>query len=532
MDLLKTTRPEVINNIKNTRRFDVVIVGGGIHGAMFARIAALNGLKTLLLELNDYASATSSRSSKMAHGGLRYLEMYDFIQVREGIRAREDLFITAPHLVKAHPFLFPISKNAWFTKVKMSLGLWFYDQLVKDKKHKWLDAVSLQAGSNNLNSSEYNGAFQYYDGIMHDTRLVLENIRAARQEGALCLNYAKLENYNHKKNNSVSFAWRDLITNQHFEQEAGLIVNCAGPWVPYVGRITPSELSERLCYSQGTHLLFNKPWNGPALILPLGPKGRYYFVWPHYVGTMVGTTERLVKEPSFSPTPKRDEIEEILNNLEQDLPAHGLNKSSLVYAFSGIRTLPLRGKGQDPSQLSRKHIWHYSSGMLSLLGGKFTTAGWTVFEGLKQVFKLSGVAFNAVPLTGRLLPGAFEYHDICNKFQATCEKKSLPAQLTNSCIRRLGSSVRYLEEIDPDFNKINNEILLSDLKFALEVDQAETIDDIFSRRLDLEYVEGHGLAGLQEAVNFLNIERPGINWQEYAGQYQAKINAIKEILKD
>ena len=411
---LARTRSEVISSINSVRVHDVLVVGGGIHGAMFARIAALHGLKTVLLERADYAGATSSRSSKMLHGGLRYLEMLDIWQVLEGIKAREDFFQVAPHLARPHDFLIPIEKRESWLRFKLGLGLRIYDYFLKDpkRKHRWLNAAQLPSELSAAAAFPLAGAYQYCDGIMDDARLVIENIVAARQEGAHCLNYANVESVSTAQDGSTTVGWRDVLSAKSYEARAGIVVNCAGPWVPFVGRLNkPSALINQIKYSRGVHLLFDRPWSGPAVFRYSSEKGKHYFIWPHPAGTMVGPTDTEVSEFDNDPQPTSAEIGYLLGLLERDFPKLGLDRSTLHYAFTGIRTLPLRGSNSKTAALSRRHKWIYSSSMLNLVGGKYTTASWTVLDGFKQLLRLAKRKVEITPLTARKVPGAGSYSD-------------------------------------------------------------------------------------------------------------------------
>jgi glycerol-3-phosphate dehydrogenase len=526
------SREETISNLKRNRKCDILVVGGGIHGAAFAHIARFNGLDAVLLEKFDYASQTSGRNSKMIHGGLRYLEMFDFQQVLEGIKAREDLFETAFHMVQPYDFYIPISKGDWFFKLKLRLGLIFYDLLVRNqaRKHRWVTAGELdQSGMPDL-GFKIEGCFRYVDGIMNDARLVLDNLIAARQEGAHCLNYAEVQSFMLNKSGGVTIGWRDTLTGEKHELLAGIVVNCAGPWVPEVGRLTPGPLSSRLKYSQGTHLIFNKHWNGPALFLPLDEKTRYYFVWPHPAGTMVGTTEREVDHADFNPLPFRDEVDEILDRLEKDLPGSGLDRSNLHYSFAGTRTLPLRGRGKNVSRLSRKHVWHYSNGVLSLLGGKYTTATWTAYEGLRKVFKIAGIQNRCVPLSGRKLPGAGLYNDSIVDFRNECLKHGVPDRIVEETISRLGSKVRFLIKQEGFFSVLSDSLLRGEVELAIDIDQAETLEDIMCRRLGLEYLPDHGFNVMPEILKILGEKKPGLDLKKEEENYRNKISVLNELM--
>lgn len=530
---LAASRSDIIQAIKSRTRFDVAVIGGGIHGACFARLAALNGLKTVLFERADYACGTSSRSSKMAHGGLRYLELLDLVQVYEGIRSREDLFQTAAHLVQPQEFLIPVYDGASWFRRKLGLGLWLYDWMAKagDRRHAWLSADSLESTGFKGSGAPLTGAYRYYDGIMRDTRLVVENIIAARQEGAACLNYARVDSVSSLKNGVVSLGWTDCLTGNSAEIETGIVVNCAGPWVATAGRLTASDLQRRISYSRGTHLLFDRPWKGPALFLPLPGKARYYWVWPHFAGTLVGTTEHEVQELPDDPQPTAEDVAEILDRLKKDLPNSGLDRSSLHYAFAGIRTLPLRRNASSPSQISRRHVWSFSGGTLSLVGGKFTTATWTAYQGLKLVFRLAGLSQEPVSLAGRLLPGAAALDLSTAAFRAEASAQHVPGPLQEQVVGRLGGLVKYFLGRSDAYALVGDSTLQGEVDFAIDVEQAETVEDVLRRRLELEYFPDHGVGAIPGAVEaFRRRDRPvGVDSEKAYLARLAELRALLEI---
>jgi glycerol-3-phosphate dehydrogenase len=436
LTILEQSREEIIAEIANSTNVDLVVIGGGIHGACFARLAAESGLKTVLLEKSDYASGTSSRSSKMAHGGLRYLELLDFEQVFEGVKCREQLFAEYPSLVKPHPFYIPIPANDWFLRLKLKLGLTLYDFMLKNPKHKhyWVNKLEVDRKVPELTKQKLSGCYCYTDGILDDSKLVMANIQKARLSGAMCLNYAAIDELGKQvKNGQREVRWQDQLTNKTYQINAKSVVNCCGPWAN-------NFCNAPIKYSRGSHVLFSRPWTGPALFLPMPGKARYYFVWPHFAGTLVGTTEREVSSLQDNPEPSADEIQEILDRLTKDLPDSQLDRAHAHYAFAGIRTLPLRLGAKSTAQLSRKHIWLQDQNLFSLVGGKLTTAEWTAQEGLAKILKLL---------------------------------KHTPTQAKK----------------DSDLSSIS----LMPLAQQLKMEQVATVEDYFRRRSGLEYMPGNGL---------------------------------------
>jgi glycerol-3-phosphate dehydrogenase len=483
--------------------FDIIVVGGGIHGACVAKLAAKAGFRTLLLEARDYAGATSSRSSKMAHGGLRYLEMYDFKQVFEGIKAREELFEACPNLVRPEKFLIPIGVGESLFRYKLGCGLFLYDLMVRNREraHRWIPREKLSFHSFNANRNDLAGCYQYTDGLMNDARLVFELIVSAQQHGAVALNYASVKEIQRGSHNTMGVAWHDEIANVTHTSQGALVINCAGPWAPMIREVSDKTSPVGIKYSRGSHLLFSVPWKDPSLFLPLEERGRYYFVWPHLTGTLVGTTEREVSESEVDPQPTSDEVDEILRRLERDLPESGLNRSTLHYGFAGVRTLPMRDSRRGVSKLSRKHIWRSSQGVITLLGGKYTTFAWTASEGLKLAMKQLGREVE-MPDALRDLPSVVDGSvDALTEEFATKYGKTGPA--VERALTRLGGMCRrYRDRVDA-WREISPGVLALEALHAVEVEHAETIDDVLRRRLDLEFFPSHGAEALDAVCEIL-----------------------------
>lgn len=525
----QSTRQERVE-VATSGIFDIIVVGGGIHGSCVAKLAAKAGFRTLLLEARDYASATSSRSSKMAHGGLRYLEMYDFKQVFEGIKAREELFETCPNLVKPERFLIPIGAGQTFFRYKLGCGLFLYDLMVRnrDRAHRWIPREKLSFHSFNADRNDLAGCYQYTDGLMNDARLVFELIVSAQQHGAISLNYASVKEIRRDSQKCMHVTWCDEITQTTRVSASSLVINCAGPWAPNVREVTDKASPTGIKYSRGSHLLFSVPWKDPSLFLPLEEKGRYYFVWPHPTGTLVGTTEREVSESGIDPQPTSDEVEEILGRLERDLPGSGLNRSTLHYGFAGVRTLPLRDSRRGVSKLSRKHMWRSANGVITLLGGKYTTFAWTATEGLKIAMKELGCdlvvprALDDLPhvATGNLDALRMEF--------ATKYGKTGPA--VERALARLGGVCRRYRDRTDAWREISPGVLKLEALHAIEVEHAETIEDVMRRRLDLEFLPSHGSEALDAVCEILDLTGGVNSLAEQRVAWKERLTRLHEVL--
>ena len=531
------TRQEIIKRLDKEAWCDVLVVGGGIHGATFAHLAAFNGFRTVLLERGDYAEGTSSRSSKLAHGGIRYLEHFDFRQVYEGIRSRQGLYSIAPHLVRAHDFVAPLQKGENFEKLKMWAGLCLYSLMAKGQVPfpRWTSAVE-GLGLESL------GGWRYSDGIMSDTRLVIERVIAARQEGALCLNYAETE-LMLSNPQGVDVRWKQTLTGSETSQHnirAGIVVNCAGPWVSSAGGMSTRALDGKLRYSRGAHLLFPSRWPGPALVMPLRAggrriPGRYYFVTPHPAGTLLGTTEREVSLAERDPLPSVDEVRELLQHVRDDLKASPLAAGAPHYCFAGVRSLPVdtRRRASDTAALSRKHSWNYSNGVLSLVGGKYTTAAWTCWQGMKILLRYCERPGIVLSVGGRPLPGAAALPERLQEFHAACEAANVPQDLRAQAISRLGGRVVKLLEYPDGLESVAGVALKGEVRLARDTEQAETVEDFMRRRLELEYFQNHGLSALPSVAYFLvsDAGKSTLDVERDAEFYRTRIGALGELLK-
>lgn len=533
---LNATREDSLAYLASQPSFDALIVGGGIHGASFARLAALNGLRVLLVEKGDFGSGTSSRSSKMAHGGLRYLELFDFRQVFEGVKSREWLFKVAPNLVKPHEFFVPIEKgDAWFKRARLKIGLMLYDLFLhqSERKHHWVSSKSLAGYDFPLGfQNKLRGGFLYSDGLMSDIRLVRETILAARQEGALTLNYMSFKQHTVTEEGACLVTVQDEMSSKEFVLPVGFIVNCTGPFVSSLSSLSRSDKQPSLLLSQGSHLVFDKPWRKPALILPLKEKSRYYFVWPYKSYTLVGTTELKMDAPVSDPFPTKAEVREVLDRLEQDLPDFGLDRSTLFYVYSGLRALPLKENRSAASlaKLSRRHIWSLKGNVLSLFGGKFTTANWTAFEGLRHVFRLTDLDQVPHAALDRVLPGSADLVEVRNSFFAFCSSKGVDLGLAESVFERLGARTKLFLEEKLSLESLSGACLKGEIELELEEGQLQNLNDLMRLRLELEITPDYGLSCLPQILEVLKTLRPEWDIEKQEKSYLGRISRLREFL--
>jgi len=494
--------------------YDILIIGGGIVGMAAARDAAFRGYSVLLLEARDYAFGTSSRSSKLLHGGLRYLEQGEFGLVREALLERDIYIRAAPHICRAQRALVPVmpglTRSAW----QIRLGLSLYDLLAgkifgrgKDElflPHERISSSAREHAELRSLGLKFSDLFSYWDGQVEDTRLVIEHLIDASELGAVVLNHAEVCTLT-KSADEWRVGWRNDLNGEQLESRARYVVNAGGPWAEEIcGKREGVVSNQRLRYSRGTHLLFDSSLNLPGLTLATGVPGRVYFVWPYFSPagnkTLVGTTERELPKNESDPQPSRGEIEELLAQLERDLPQADLGEGKVYRSFAGMRVLvPARaGSKNDTSVLSRRERYEEREAMLSILGGKYTTSRRTAENALDFADRFFGRKTSwqkRVELQERPLPGGRNWSGensarLKDKLRAAVRAHASAAgdedisKVVEASIFRLGTRVSLLLEMPGGTKPQSNfSYLAGEAALAMSIEHAATVEDIIFRRL-------------------------------------------------
>ena len=357
--------------------WDIVIVGGGATGAGVAVDAATRGYATLLLEQHDFGKGTSSRSTKLVHGGVRYLEQGNVSLVMEALKERGLLRQNAPHVVSELACIVP--SYTWWEGPFYGIGLKLY-QLLAGKygfgKSHTLSREETLRQLPNVNPDGLTGGVVYYDGQFDDTRLLINLIATAADHGATLLNYARVTALNKGNDGMINGVnWQNVETGETFTARAKVVVNATGIFTDSVRRLAEPDVSQMIVPSQGAHLVFDRSFlpGTNAILVPHTKDGRVMFAIPWHGHTLVGTTDTPLKETSLEPVALEQEIDFILETaglyLEKK-PSH----SDILSVFAGIRPLAKSGEGGNTAALSRDHTIHIDkSGLLSIAGGKWTT---------------------------------------------------------------------------------------------------------------------------------------------------------------
>jgi len=395
---------------------DVLIIGGGITGAGIARDAALRGLRVALVDKSDVAGGTSSRSSRLIHGGLRYLEHGDLRLVFEASRERRILLRIAPHLVRPLPFLFPAYRGARVPPWKLRAGLWLYDLLAAFRNvhaHRWLGAKRVRALEPGLRDKDLAGAGLYYDAQTDDARLALATLRSAATAGALIASYTEVLALAKPDGRVAGASVRDVLTGRRLELRARVVVNATGPWVDAVRRLDEPAATPLLRLSKGAHVAVPRAriGNTHAVTLTSPLDGRVMFVLPWGDVSYIGTTET---EETVTPERARatgDDAVYLLRSANAFFPRARLAPHDVVSTWAGLRPLLAPDRSRSAGAVSREHrIVESASGLITIAGGKLTTyrvMGRDVMDRVaSRLRKLDGRRPARAPATDELpLPG-------------------------------------------------------------------------------------------------------------------------------
>src|SRR5215469_165272 len=372
----------------------------------------MRGLRVALVERGDFAWATSSRSSKLIHGGFRYLPQYQFGLVYHALRERERLrHRTAPHLVKPIRLLFPIYADHGFGRFTVAMGLWLYDlfaRIPRIERHESLSAASVRDHEPTLSRSNLAGGALYYDAWTDDARLTFENVLDASLHGAAVANRVAVEELVEHHGKVAAACLRDLSGNAAFELRARAFLNAAGPWVDEVRRMDDASAAPSVRLTKGVHLVFTREALPVRQALVLGDhEDRIVFVMPHERYVLVGTTDTdYAGDPNAVKTEAAD-IAYLLGVLAESLPGIKLTPDDIAADFAGLRALVIAGHGDSPSSVRREEVILKSrSGLISVAGGKLTTHRAIAENLVNHVMRELGYAARRCLTRKTPLPGA------------------------------------------------------------------------------------------------------------------------------
>jgi glycerol-3-phosphate dehydrogenase len=463
-------RREVLQRL-SSEAFDIVIVGAGITGAAIASRAARSGLTTLLIEKNDFGSGTSSASSKMLHGGLRYLEQGHISLVKEALRERGRLVRRlGTRRARVVPFLLPIRGSA-MDGFKLRFGTWMYQRLsgkLALGPRRVLSADEVRKRVPSLRTDRLRGGVLYYEGVVDDVLLVLDLVRTTIRHGGVALNHARVTRLIQEEGKVIGVEFRDAIGGTVGRVRARGVVNAAGVWS---GQWAGASKTPALRPSKGVHLVFPHdrfPVND-AVVLE-APDHRWVFALPYGRLTIVGTTDTDYSGDLDAVVPEKKDVSYLLDTIHREFPNLKVGVMDIVDAYAGLRPL-LAGVGQTPGELSREDVVQSDpSGLVTTVGGKLTTHAAMAERTLKLFSEVTGIRAPRIPVENdhpdqedRPWPGTDWVHPPLTpssglaSWDHIVESEAgdlLAATLEDVVDRRL----HYLERLDPHFVSMLTEL--------------------------------------------------------------------------
>jgi glycerol-3-phosphate dehydrogenase len=506
--------------------FDVIIVGAGINGACIARDASARGLRVLLLDKGDLSAGTSGWSTRLIHGGLRYLEHGELGLVRESLRERETLLRTAPHLVRPLPLLIPIYEGRRRGPLTVRAGMVAYDLLSFGKslpRHRMLSREEALRLAPSLEPGGLRGAALYHDAqVEYAERLVVENALAARRNGAWVLTYARVERLSNEAGRVRGVEFTDLLGEggAKHEARAPLVLNVAGPWADELlagGGVGGERL---VGGTKGSHVVVEAFDGAPetALYVEASADGRPFFIIPWDGKLLIGTTDEKFDGDLERVEADEGEIEYLLGETNRAIPSARLTRESVLYAYAGVRPLPFVGS-RDAAGITRRHFIRASTlrGLFSVVGGKLTTSRSLAEEAVELIFKELGRPAPACQTAREPLPGAIAaegFRAFAENFPA---RSGLPPKSAARLLKIYGTRAadvsrlaeghaELLEPFSEETGSIGAEVV-----FSFREELAETLADCLMRRT-LVGLDSSG--GVDAAERAAQLARKFLGWDE------------------
>jgi glycerol-3-phosphate dehydrogenase len=535
-----------LNRLQN-EEFDVCIIGGGASGAGCALDAALRGLKVALIEKEDFAAETSSKSTKLIHGGVRYLEQafknFDFKQlkqVRHGLEERHTVLANAPHLARPLALMTPVF--SWIEGAYFSIGLMLYGWFAKNDslpKSKWLSKKEMVKRIPTL-AKNIHSAVMYYDGQLDDARYCLAIAHSAEEAGVAMANHAQVVDFKHNKENILTTATvKNLINNTEFDIKAKLFINCTGATADTIRLMANPDLTHRIRPSKGVHIIL--PYDvlnaNSALLIPKTPDGRVVFAIPFEGELMVGTTDDDYTKLDEEPTLNDAEIDYILETLAPYM-AQKVEKHQVKAGFGGLRPLIVADDRANTKSLVRDHEVEIDdkTQLISLLGGKWTTYRLMAKDTIDDAERLLKGSVSACTTDKHVLMGGVGYTP--NGYLELAKKSDLDNDTLKHLTDKYGSRAINLvflinnnpelgEKLTPQYPHLKAEVV-----YTVQSEMACTVRDFMARRTRLEILDWKIAHSITPTVAQLLGET--LNWsdaeiEKSAKEYQALLEKFMKL---
>lgn len=495
---------------------DVLVIGGGITGAGIALDAASRGMSVGLVERLDFASGTSSKSSKLVHGGLRYLEQREFGLMREAAIERDLLRRLAPHLVEAIPFVLPVSHRV--TRAKFGVGLWAYDALASFRNlkiHRHVEGSDAERLVPSLPRGKIRGAYVFYDCKTDDVRLVMENLVQATRYGATVVNHAVVRGLE-PSDSTVVACVEDTVTGSTFEIHARKVISATGVWADRVEQLARPEARPRLRPSKGVHLTFSRerlPIGEAAAFIPDADRKRFVFVIPWLESVLVGTTdtphEGTLDRPVVEPSDRAYCLDALNATFGLDL-----TEADITGAFAGLRPL-IAGKKGSTADLSRRHsVYDIAPGIVGITGGKMTTYRRMAVDAVDRIAGELDVDMRSRTKWIRL--GSRKLGPLTAAVTHRCERLGVSPGTAANLVRCYGERAMEVLDLAADSGLTGplsegHPALAAEAVYAIRAEMAVHLNDLLARRTRLSLTDRS--AGLGAGSLAADVMAGEIGWR-------------------
>jgi len=510
-------RDQIVNTL-NYYEFDVLVIGGGITGAGIALDAVTRGMSVALVEMQDFAAGTSSRSTKLVHGGLRYLKQLEVKMVADVGKEREIVYENAVHVTEPIWMLLPFHKKGTFGPLTTSAGLMMYDYLAgvkKDERRLMLSGEETLEKEPLLKSKGLLGGGYYVEYRTDDARLTIEVIKKAMEKGAVCLNYAKVRSFIYDDNNKVIGAEIvDTVSNKRITIHAKKIVNATGPWVDGVRALDVIENNKKLKLTKGIHVVIDQS------VFPLKqavyfdtPDKRMIFAIPRDGKTYVGTTDTFFEGDIRHPVATQEDVDYLIQAIHSMFPLVHVTANQVESTWAGVRPL-IYEDGKDPSEISRKdEIWQSEAGLFTIAGGKLTGYRKMAETIVNRISKQLGdesygpCVTKHLTLSGGDIGGSKQWEAFLTQKGQMALAYGLTGLEGRKLAKMYGTNVDKVFQYAQIFSTIPSKlplILLAQIYYAVHEEMAYSPVDFLVRRTGMLYFDiQHFIKYKEEVVNVM-----------------------------
>lgn len=507
-----------------SEEFDVLVVGGGITGCGIALDAVTRGLKTALVEMQDFAAGTSSRSTKLVHGGLRYLKQFEVKVVAEVGRERAIVFENGPHVTTPEWMLLPIHKGGTFGKFSTSIGLRVYDFLAGVKKAERRSMLSSEQTVKKeplIKKDGLKGGGYYVEYRTDDARLTVEVIKEAVSKGVKAVNYTKVSELLYKNGRVVGAKVINQLNGEVYDLYAKKVINATGPWVDALRDKDGSLSGKKLRLTKGVHLVIDQSkFPLKQSIYFDTPDGRMVFAIPRAGKTYVGTTDTFYNTDPTHPKMTTEDRSYIINAINYMFPSVHISEKDIESSWAGVRPL-IYEEGKNASEISRKdEIWVSDSGLITIAGGKLTgyrkMAETVVDLATKQLKEEEGRDFRQcqtkhLPISGGHFGGSSKFLSFIDEHEAQALACGFTKNQYQKLVKRYGSNINRIFEISKSYSSTNQYGLpldvFAELVYSLEDEMVTKPVDFFIRRtgalfFDIQWVKKWKKAAIDMMADF------------------------------